>query len=352
MPALATSVTRRAAREDRSLRATVIAQRPLFYASGADAALDRPAHVRAGSGAAWISRAGPAATPRLVIAQDDASFLALLDPSAARVDALALDHVVGGARQFDAARGNKRAKLDLEACCVVREGGRELVLAWGSGSLPIRERVVLLEEGSPAARVIDASALYARLRAHDAFAGSELNVEGAVAIGERAVRLFSRGNGAPRGALAPIDASCDLDLDALLAYLRAPERTAPPEPSSIVQWELGAIEGVRLTFTDACALGTRGDVAFLAAAEASPDAIDDGEVVGVALGVIPAGDRGDARWTILRDARGAPFLGKAEGLAWAPGHEGARALAVIDRDDPRAPSELCEVAIEPDLSGP
>lgn len=339
-------VETRIGREDPSLRAIVESRQALFYTEGADPSLDRPAHVRAGSGIAWLAMPGGA--PRLVVAQDDASFLALLDADLSRVLAMTLDHVDAGMRQFDATRGNKKRKLDLEACCVVRTGGREVLLAWGSGSLPIRERIVVLESGSSTPRIVDASALYAKLRASVEFAGSELNVEGAVFLGEPLatggrVRLFQRGNGAPRAGLTPIDATCDLDAARLLAWLDDARRPAP-EPESIVRWELGAIRGVRLTFTDACALGPGEDVAFLAAAEASPDALEDGEVFGVALGCIPAG--GDARWTTIREPDGAPFLGKAEGLAWVPGAEGRRALLVIDRDDPDAPSELCVVSVD------
>src|SRR5690606_19389198 len=104
----------------------------LLYAQGADPALDRPAHVRAGSGLAWLG-------PRLVVVQDDASFLALLDAPDAPVSAVALDHVAHGRRQFDDQRGNKKSKLDLEACTVVCGRGDERMIAWGSGSLPIRE---------------------------------------------------------------------------------------------------------------------------------------------------------------------------------------------------------------------
>lgn len=326
---------RRIAREDASLRATIEARRSLFYSEGADAKSDRPAHVRAGSAMAWVGG-------RLVVAQDDASFLALLDPSLSRVDALTLDHTDAGQRLFDEGRGNKRKKLDLEACCVVRDGARELLLAWGSGSLPIRERIVVLESGAGAARIAPAGALYGRLRACEAFAGSELNVEGATPVGGDRVRLFQRGNGAARDGRTPVDATCDLSLARLLAWLDDP-RLEAPAPEAVVQWDLGAIGGVRLTFTDACA-GPGGGIAFLAAAEASPDAIEDGVVVGVALGWIPP--EGAARWAVIREADGAPFLGKAEGLAWAPGQAGRRALVVIDRDDPDAPSELCSVAVD------
>lgn len=332
--------TRRQARESSSLRAVVRSRRPLFYAQGADRSLDRPAHVRAGSGLAWWTGGGLGA--RLVVAQDDSSFLALLDAPHASVDALTLDHVHEGQRQFDDTRGNKKRKLDLEACTVARgPDGRERMIAWGSGSLPARERLVVLEPGA-GARIVDAGALYAGLRGAEELAGSELNIEGAAALGDR-VRLFQRGNGAPRGALQPVDATCDLDLAELLAWLDAPESHAPPRPRDIVQWDLGSVRGVRLTFTDACR-GPGDAVAFLAAAEASPDATRDGEVVGVAIGVLERS--GEARWALVRDAGGEPVLDKCEGLAWVPGAAGRRALVVVDRDDPDAPSELLELDLE------
>lgn len=329
------SAALRLAREHPAIGAAVIARRELRYQAGADPAIDRPAHVRAGSGLAWIEGSARAAGPRLVIAQDDASFLAVLDPRSGAVEPIALEHVIAGARQFDSERGNKKHKLDLEACCTVRRHGREIVLAIGSGSLPVRERIVVFEDRS--ARIVEATALYARLRAEPDFAGSELNLEGAALAGDRLV-LFQRGNGAPREGIAPIDATCELPIDSLLAWLDDPRASAPPRPERITRWDLGAIDGVRLTFTDACA--GRGGIAFLAAAEASPNAIDDGEVRGVAIGWIPEEAGAEARWGLVRE-HGTPFLGKCEGLALAGA---GRALAVVDRDDPRAPTELLELA--------
>src|SRR5690349_10209421 len=63
--------TRRAVR-DEQMAAVMTARAPLTYAAGADAALDRPAHVRAASGIAWLGG-------RLAVVQDDASFVALVD---------------------------------------------------------------------------------------------------------------------------------------------------------------------------------------------------------------------------------------------------------------------------------
>ena len=95
------------AHHDPSLSATVVSRRELHYTDGPDASLDRPAHVRAGSG---IVRLGA----RLLVVQDDTSFLAVVDGD--RVHGVPLPAGPGGRRQFSEALGNKKDKLDLEAC--------------------------------------------------------------------------------------------------------------------------------------------------------------------------------------------------------------------------------------------
>ncbi len=328
----------RVAREDPALRPVVTDRRPLRYADGGDREADRTPHVRAASGLAWMTIEGER---RLVVAQDDTSFLAVIDPDPREphVRAIALDHVVGARRVFEQRLGNKKKKLDLEACAALEIEGREHVLVIGSGSLPIRERMVLVDpEGGT--RILPAAQLYAALRASTAFAGSELNLEGAAAFDGRLV-LFQRGNGAASEVCGAVDATCSVDVEALLAHLL---RGAPPPPlRDVTPFDLGAIDGVRLTFTDATRAGER--LVFLAGAEASPNAIDDGVVVGVALGTMSlTGD--DARWGRVRERDGTPYLGKAEGLATRrPGVDDGRFWAVTDRDDPDAPSELLAIEI-------
>jgi len=320
-------------REDPTLRPRVIARRPLYYTHGGDPALDRTPHVRAASGLAWANVGGH---ERLVVAQDDASHLAVLDPFSdpPHVTALAIDHVVAGRRVFECRLGNKRHKLDLEACTTLEIGGVEHVLVVGSGSLPVRERLVLVGPQGEC-RIADARSLYAALRAEPCFAGSELNIEGAVRVGDRVV-LLQRGNGAASGALQPVDATCSVDAAGLAAYL---EGGAVPALEEIATYELGAIDGVRLTFTDATSAGTR--VVFLAGAEDSPDAIEDGDVAGVALGMLPEQSGADARWGLVRSLDGRPYLGKAEGIApHRRGVDDGRFWAVVDRDDPDHPAEL------------
>ncbi|HSU16934.1 DUF6929 family protein [Longimicrobium sp.] len=320
---------------DPTLGARVVRSVPLLYAEGADAALDRPAHVRAASGMALVAG-------RVAVVQDDANFVALVDPETGRASALTLPAGEGGARQFDDERGNKRWKLDLECCAVLRDGdGREVLAAFGSGSSPERERIVLVRgigSGDAEIAVAGASALYGRLRAETAFAGSELNVEG-VALAGGVLRLFNRGNGAPHGDLRPVNATCEIGAAALLAFLRDPA-LPPPEPRNVTQYELGEIGGFPLTFTDAAAFGDA--ILFTAAAEDSPDATRDGPVAGSAIGIIRGGE---ARLCVVRNADGSRYAGKIEGiLPHAPG----RLWAVIDRDEPGTPSELSEVVLEGD----
>ncbi|MFL5381118.1 MAG: DUF6929 family protein [Longimicrobiaceae bacterium] len=300
------------ARLDPLVTARVVRSVPLRYAEGADPSLDRPAHVRSASGLARVAGC-------IAAVQDDANFVAVIDPETGLARAITLPAGEGGLRQFDDLRGNKRFKLDLECCVAVDD----TLLAFGSGSMPARERIVLVrgvDSDDPRAEVIDASALYAAFHADREFSGSELNVEGAAVLGGT-LRLFNRGNGAPRGGLLPVNASCDVELAALFGA---------PSIRNVVQYDLGTIEGLPLTFTDAETLGDA--ILYAAAAEDSPDAVRDGPVAGCAIGIIE-GD--SARYCVVE---GNP--GKIEGILPVSSD---RLLAVVDPDDPRVPSTLLEL---------
>lgn len=313
--------------------ARIALRRTLAYEDGPRPTEDRAGHVRAASGLAWMRTA---AGPRLVVAQDDTSFLAVLSERGEVERSIALDHRVDGRRIFESRLGNKHHKLDLEAVTPLPDGR---VLVVGSGSLPARERVVLCDEAGTT--TVPLPALYAALRAEARFAGSELNVEGAAVSGDT-LWLANRGNGAPSADRAPTDALVRLPLAAFLAHLAG----GPLPPlGEVIPLSLGAVGGVRLTLTDLCA--RRGALYFLASAEASPNAIDDGVVVGTAIGRI---DGGVARTVPVVDEAGAPCTAKVEGLAWArAAGEGDRVVVVVDRDDPDRASELFWVELPPEL---
>lgn len=316
---------------DPRLEAHLGPRTPLRYSAGPDDALDRSAHVRAGSALVLVGG-------DLVVVQDDAAFLAHLDPGVARVEALALPAGPGGRRLFDKGRGNKMDKLDLESAIPLGEDG---LLAFGSGSAAGRDRILQatgLGGGNPSVALCNAGPLYQALAENVAFSGVGLNIEGAARVGPDTLRLFQRGNGAPVGDRMPVNASCDLSLRALLAWLEDP-MSPLPILTSVVQYDLGAAEGVALGFTDAAAVP--GGVLYLAAAEDTPNAVDDGPVVGVAMGLL-WGEGGC--WTLLREADGSPVLDKAEGLCMDPA-DPARGWVVFDLDDPDRPTELAPLRL-------
>lgn len=312
------------ARFDPSLSTRILGRRPLLHDGPARDGEHLP-FVRAASG---IAVSGPNA----YVVQDDALFVGIVSLDTHRTRSVPLP-APGGERLFERARGNKNRKPDFEACFAATIDGRPTIVALGSGSHPARERVLFFNVETETARIFDASALYATLRETKEFAGSELNLEGAVLVGE-SLRLFQRGNGAVHGDLRPVDATCDLGWRDLLACLL--DDAPPPTPTGVRAYRLGTLDGVRITFTDAT-LTPDGSILYLGAAEGSPNAIDDGEVQGTVLGILDAD--GEARHGLILDERGERSKAKVEGIALLPGAP-SHALLVVDDDDTSRPSEL------------
>jgi hypothetical protein len=306
----------RRAQIDPELAVRVLASRALHYDAPAETTDDRPPHVRAASGLAVHGG-------RLVVAQDDASFFAVV--AADGVSAVKLPRGIDGRRRFELALGNRADKLDLESCVAI---GDEL-WAFGSGSLPIREKICRIHHSIP--RVIDAAPLYKRFR--DALA-SGVNIEGAAQVRDQ-LWLFHRGN---TGGTDPGPAVLKVSVDALRAWLEG--RSALPQLDDVDAYDLGVIGGQPLGFTDAVAYGNR--VLYLATAEVGTNAIDDGHVLGSQLGIIGT-----------HSVRAAPLAGltglpvKAEGIALDPDRPG-RGWIALDPDDPDQPSTLLDI----ELSGP
>ena len=333
----------RIARRDSQLEAHVTRRIAMLYDEGPSAAADRPAHVRAASGLSAFNEF-------LVVIQDDANWLALID--AAGIHALPLPPGPSGARIFSGDRGNRHEKFDLEACTTVPgENGHELI-GFGSGSHVGREWILRVHEGASfgaaltttavheraglavAAEFVDATRFYESLRADDAFCGAGLNIEGAVAIDERIV-LFQRGNAPARGGRAPVDATAEISWPALAAHLADPESVAPPTLENVTRYDLGTLDGVRLTFSDADRLG-EGRILYSASAEGAD------RIAGSVLGVIEPD--GSAHWTELTDQDGSPFRGKIEGLS-RDLRDARKIHFVIDDDDEHVPSELFEATL-------
>ena len=253
-----------------------------------------------------------------LVVQDDATHAAWWRPGS--VTAVRVTDPVDGLEVFSSAAGTKHLKPDFEAACAVPGGG---VLLLGSGSSPARTRMSLVRPGETPV-VADLRPVYLAVAAALGLRFDQLNLEGACLLGAR-LRWFQRGNptaGTPT-------AGVDLDVAALLAAVHGDAAPDSIDIEGVRRYDLGAVAGVALAVTDAVALAD-GRVLVSAAAEDTPNAIDDGPVTGSALALLGDGD------PVLAEIPGAA---KVEGLAIRDSTpDGVRLHAVVDADDPDVPS--------------
>ena len=321
------------AREESALGAQIKRSTPLVY-EGKAPDEERPDHVRAASSLTHL-------VDHFAVVQDDANYLALVERGEHRVQCAALPPGPEGDRVHSKEHGNRGRKLDLEACVDVPGTEGRLLVAFGSGSQESREWIVIVDwrnedAAEPETTIYDAPAFYTTLREERAFSGSGLNLEGAVFLDEDRMRLFQRGNAEPQDDLQPIDATGDMSYSQLMDHLQQPDEVPPPSLSNITPYEIGALDEVRLTFSDAEA--TDAGILFSASAEASD------YIAGSVLGII---NEEGARWTKIIHQDGSIFRGKVEGLTLDP-DDATRAFFVIDDDEADKPSDLFEV----ELRGP
>ncbi|GIF25680.1 hypothetical protein BJ973_003959 [Actinoplanes tereljensis] len=247
-----------------------------------------------------------------LIAQDDATHAAWWRGGS--VTAVRVVEPVDGLEVFSEAAGTKHLKPDFEAACAVPAG----VLLLGSGSTAARMRASLVSATGFTAT--DLTPVYHDVAAALGIAVEALNLEGACLLGDR-LRWFQRGNPA---AGAPT-AGVDVDAAALIAAAES-VKVGP-----VHRYDLGRVGGVALGVTDAVALAD-GRVLVSAAAEDTPNAVDDGPVAGAALALLD--DDGVVAICAL------PGSHKVEGLAIsATTTDGLELIAVVDADDPAVPSE-------------
>jgi hypothetical protein len=271
-----------------------------------------------------------------LIAQDDATFAAWRrDPSIVPVRVLPAEE---GHDRFSEADGTKHLKPDLEVACSAEVDGEPAVLLLGSGSSRRRMRGVLvrLAGGRPVARAAGLTALYERVADRLGQPLDHLNLEGASRHGET-VCWFNRGNLA---AGVP-SASVDVPMEAIVAAVlgRADDAEVPVQQPRV--YDLGAVEGVGLAVTDAIALPD-GRVLLSAAAEDTPNAVDDGPVVATALALVDGADVLAVEPIPEVDGH----VHKIEGLALRGFRdERVSLLAVVDDDDPRAPSAELDLVV-------
>ena len=227
----------------------------------------------------------------------------------------------------------KALKPDLETLTLLppsQDYPTGAILALGSGSRRNRRKGALLGVHAQSAvqglpKIIDLSAIFDPLDV----VFRKLNIEGAAVIGDE-MRLFQRGNGR--------DSENAIIRFALPAFLDALSGESAIEPLAIQRIDLGKIDGIPLSFTDAATL-PNGSMVFSAVAEDTDDTYNDGPCRGAGIGLL---DR-DGR--LLRMLRfDAPY--KVEGVDARVDGAGIRLLLVTDADDPAIPAVLFSATME------
>lgn len=240
------------------------------------------------------------------------------------------------------AHARKRVKPDFEALVLLPPAPQHThgaLLLLGSGSTPQRNRGLLLTlsaQGLPdrAPLPIDCTGLYTALAREFGI----VNIEGAAVQNDRLL-LLQRGN-SRHGSNAIVQ----LDLTALLREIAQSQQVMAPAALyaaignaallHIERYNLGAIDGVALGFTDAACLPDQRLLA-LAVAEDTDDAYTDGATLGSYLCRFDYNNRLEKIIALATPA-------KTEGIAvWqsGPGIETVLAF-VTDADDENRPARL------------
>jgi uncharacterized protein DUF6929 len=225
----------------------------------------------------------------------------------------------------DGAALAKPIKPDFESAVRTPDG---LIHLLGSGSTAARCTIVRIDLARSTVALVENPEIYRCIQ--EALELEERpNIEGAIVDGE-GLRVFHRGIGATPSA------SVDLPLAVLYGK--------PPRALATQSFELGALDGVRLAFTDVAAIADERTV-FAAAAEETADAVLDGPVAGSVIGFIETRRRtSTARWTRLLEADGLPSRHKVEGLVIDEDLRGGWILT--DADDPTLPTTLARIELD------
>ncbi len=216
----------------------------------------------------------------------------------------------------------KRRKPDFETLLHLPD--RAMLLALGSGSRAGRDRGVAIDlaaDGVPVCgtRLLDLAPVYQVLRARL----GPINIEGAFVLGDELVLL-------QRGQAGQASMSLHYRLREWQAIVEG--HGVACQPHALRPFDLGAIDGVPLAFTDCAALPGGGWV-FTAVAEDSDNSYADGPCRGSAVGVVAADGR-------LLSMRRLASGDKVEGIAVQVDAQGTALFMVTDADDPAQASWL------------
>lgn len=238
-------------------------------------------------------------------------------------------------RRFEYDRGNLHLKADYEAAFVLERDDEQVLYAFGSGTLPARERIVIVPSAGEARR-LEAGAFYDELRAATDFSGGSLNLEAAEVRGEWLL-LLQRGS-VERGIQ---NALAGVRLADFLAWSEG--RGRAPKVDWVRRYELGRTSGVGYGFSGLSAMRD-GRLVFTASAEGGGSPHANGAIVGSRLGVLT---QGEAWWAPIVTQDGELATLKVEGVVPDP-DDPRLYLVTTDPDDPGEPALICTARLSDD----
>ncbi len=238
----------------------------------------------------------------------------------------------------------KLVKPDLESIAHFKYGRDELLLLLGSGSTSARNKGYLVN-ASNAHKVqeVDLTKFYEFLKGILKIEKEgELNIEG-LAIDKTYTYLLQRPLGSNTNVLFRFDT--DAFKDFLLRQQAIPA-------AALYHFDLPAIGNNIAGFSGAFALGDK--LFFTASVEDTPNAIDDGEVLGSFIGVIDLNTLPYASNPIkplklstvqIKNTDGSIYKGKAESLVVSEIEPDTKYKVVVVVDDDKGSSELLELEL-------
>jgi hypothetical protein len=278
---------------------------------------------------------------------DDSPYLYRLDRNFRLESQEAIFDIAG----FENGRVAKADKADLEGMTLLQHQGKPYLLMMGSGSASPRRKAYLYnicgddicKEGAGAhgAQAIDLNALYQQLeRKSDTLGGALLNIEG-VAAGHGKLYLLQRAIGTGQNVLI------SYRLSEFIPYLLGETGAQLPQPE-LAYFRLPELNNLQAGFSGAYVYDDK--LFFTASIEDTSDAIADGEVLGSYVGYIPFSWIGkqdilEIPATLILQADGKPYTGKAESLVVQKREGRGRYRLVVVSDDDMGGSELLEVML-------
>ncbi|MFA7338532.1 MAG: hypothetical protein WC028_17225 [Candidatus Obscuribacterales bacterium] len=300
-------------------------------------AANRPAYVTSASGLVRLEN-------RVYIVADDELHLAVFDLKSSQPGHWL--RLLPGMLSSDY-KERKKQKSDLETITriqpdVYAAAGALLVVPSlsranrVSGAMIKLENDLVVNESNGSPIPIDFSDIRNKLK--ESIDG--LNVEG-IAIQKKVTKLFHRGS-KTKGKSVVVE----LETEGFLHDLYDTHKPKSTRISKLREYDLGDIEGVGLSFTDAVPMSD-GRIVFLAAAEATDDEYEDGTCLGSSLGIMK--ENGDIE-RIVRLSGREKFEGICADYSSVVVSPGAVAhtleiLLVSDTDNEEVPSNLYRASV-------